>query len=956
MTGAGQEIGTEPMRLDEITTIFRSIFEQGEAPFVSIDPVPEDPKGPVMNIRHGKGSALSYAGWILFETDRVMKILGLGRDNITRDKVSCSIEGYKNQFHKDFVTDELPDEVWERYWIVPASATRRTWEKHGARLALLDVPLEVRTQRMKMVDGKLEPAEDEAPTKAAAYFSQWFTSHYNDIARQWTSIPPEGNGMKKSVYIYDELRRIAQITAIAEYMREQGAAMPGWMRYYPIEPFAMPTQTPSLRLEDEPRENQAFSRVLYGGVDLAPETKKVTTQRDDKEVMEMGEKLERTFHRQSPPLLRPVEIAMPTKDDNLRRVTALALPGSETKAPGCLETANDDLVVMAGGQYSLRLKRHFNSFNLPSGEFGKGWTMDLPKLEKSKQVLSKEGDHVQYQAVYNLYSPLGHVNAVFAKERKIKGKGTFLVDDNFEEALGLGTMEDKRIGGKAQVVMFHDGRRWYFNEGGSLVGDCQGQFLISYKRDDQGRILKIAGFVGDTCVAEIRLAYDNQNRIQFARAGNGKAVRYSYAETGELRSMEVCRDVPEDLQKASMSFKAQGRLDYTYQNGLLASIELNETLLQRIEYDELGRVKKMQNTSEAEAVQQYEYRELEDGKVEAADSGTGIRTRYDEKMRPTLQVKQDGSLWDWSYPEQGGANVRIHTMEGEVISVTEDRGRQNYSLASTSGEKLEVSKSPDSGEVALKKNGQTIERAVVAPDGRPVEYSDAHGRALFEYDADGALKGISQAPVAREGKEEDGNWMRRLFGGLFGAGQGKEGEKNRGDWIETELDRWKRPASIQTGYGDKLQMIFDDLGWPTQIEDNGRHLEIQRNADGSLSRIKTNWGEEEKYQYDGNADLAQYTMTRDGGRFVVKMTASSDGKKNGGKSFDITDYRGNKTQLEIDEREEAIKIQYPDRTEARIRIIPEKAEIVVDSKQSRTRSIYDGNGNLVKVIHEAISK
>jgi hypothetical protein len=51
------EIGLPPLRLEDIVTVFRSVYEHGEAPWVSIDPDPADPEGPSMLVRQGDGTA-----------------------------------------------------------------------------------------------------------------------------------------------------------------------------------------------------------------------------------------------------------------------------------------------------------------------------------------------------------------------------------------------------------------------------------------------------------------------------------------------------------------------------------------------------------------------------------------------------------------------------------------------------------------------------------------------------------------------------------------------------------------------------------------------------------------------------------------------------------------------------------------------------------------------------------
>ena len=45
-------------------------------------------------VRHGPGTADTYVGWILFEADRIMKVYGLGTDNVTRQRVVSRIADY----------------------------------------------------------------------------------------------------------------------------------------------------------------------------------------------------------------------------------------------------------------------------------------------------------------------------------------------------------------------------------------------------------------------------------------------------------------------------------------------------------------------------------------------------------------------------------------------------------------------------------------------------------------------------------------------------------------------------------------------------------------------------------------------------------------------------------------------------------------------------------------------
>jgi DNA adenine methylase len=66
----------------------------GEAPSVSIDPNPDDPKGSAMIIRHGQATAQTYVRWMLFQADRLMKGYTLGADNDTGKTLKSAVPGF----------------------------------------------------------------------------------------------------------------------------------------------------------------------------------------------------------------------------------------------------------------------------------------------------------------------------------------------------------------------------------------------------------------------------------------------------------------------------------------------------------------------------------------------------------------------------------------------------------------------------------------------------------------------------------------------------------------------------------------------------------------------------------------------------------------------------------------------------------------------------------------------
>ena len=132
------DIALPPLRLDTIVTVFRAVYAHGMAPWVSIDPDPDDPQGSLMHVVHGPETAGTFVGWVLFEADRVMKGYSLGTDNVTRQRIASQIDGYRHLLHWDFVDGEAGGaQWWERFWLVPAAVKRLL--SGGGGLTLFDV-------------------------------------------------------------------------------------------------------------------------------------------------------------------------------------------------------------------------------------------------------------------------------------------------------------------------------------------------------------------------------------------------------------------------------------------------------------------------------------------------------------------------------------------------------------------------------------------------------------------------------------------------------------------------------------------------------------------------------------------------------------------------------------------------------------------------------------------------
>src|SRR3990172_3373901 len=225
-----------PLRLEDVATVFRTVYQRGEAPWVTIDPNPTNPRGPTMIVRHGTIDATSYVAWVLFEADRLMKVYSLGQDNESGAPFRSAIDGYRSLL--DVGDTGASASTWERFWIRPAAVERR--ESSAADVPLGDGELMVDTERMVLRNGRLETAAGQQPSRPAQAFASWFTAEYDSVAEEATSSAPRGGGIEGSVKVFQELRRIAVIAGVAEALRDQGVPFPRWMADVPVSPAAVP--------------------------------------------------------------------------------------------------------------------------------------------------------------------------------------------------------------------------------------------------------------------------------------------------------------------------------------------------------------------------------------------------------------------------------------------------------------------------------------------------------------------------------------------------------------------------------------------------------------------------------------------------------------------------------------------------------------------------------------------
>ena len=575
------DVKLPPMRLDDIVTVFRSVYLNGEGPTVTIDPDSRRPKENPMKIVHSVATKGTYVGWILYQADRLMKCYNLGVDNNTQLDFFSALPEYQNVLDEIYFGNRSTSESehWERFWIVPSKVRR--FGGGSREFSLIDVPLGVKTQKMKWQGGELVDDHSSKSSPGAKKFTEWFGENYTKISQEQYLLPPPETGIKEAVPVFAELKKIASLTAIAEKLRDDGVVMPFWMREYEIASVAFEETTPILNIS---RKKGAYKSSIFGGVGLSPETKNLENyatpadvakaHEDERAVLSnllaLSRQLEKSIYSRIKPLGKAgagsFEIRQIDKDYRL-----LSLPGAEAVALNPCRLEFVDIAVPWPGGEDIRVVRRYNSFFRPEGSWGETWTMDLPYLEEIKVPEKRYRSSAQYKVGYELLTPLNTHFARFSRVGIVEelGRSTLLVPESDGFCYGLAHANPNFLNGdRAIVVYLKQGTEWYFSETGRLLAVKTGSRVTIYSWRSDTCLARISGLVNGIQFGEIELEYGPRDLLsRLVGRGNGpsraKPVEVNYRYDSEGRLVEVETD--------------QERSSYRYEEGLVAAFSRSDS-------------------------------------------------------------------------------------------------------------------------------------------------------------------------------------------------------------------------------------------------------------------------------------------------------------------------------------------------------------------------------------------
>jgi len=508
------------MNLDDLAVAAR-VVDQGLTPVLSI----EDPCVPCENngcndswcytVRYEPEDVISntHFGSVMFEADRVLKSLGLGRDNATCETVTSRVSGFRTMWER---WSKVPFEEAHsaRFWFQPSSI-KLIPSPDGKSMVFAEANMEVVTESTYTSTGEVIDDPD------AVEHARHFTEHYDEFAEEFP--------------IFGELKQLAKIYGVVRWLKENEIAsdLSFLLKHEPAF-VETPAITPRTVVEYENQISGAPMGIVGGVVfDKELEYDAPSVGPEDAVV---------AARSSNSPLAWTADVDGTTYN-------AVALSLEKKPMDGGFAWSNTDLTAEINCAVPLALTRHYDSLDVEQGAFGWGWRatpyalqfkgvpVEEPSASGPLEVYGKINFVARTaQAVYE-YEPDYFYNTdvdVFRVVHKFgAGKDILVYVHESKDLPGL-LFSD---GGDRYVMRLANGALLNFNAQGQLrdIEDRNGNQIV-YGYDAANRLISVSQ---SSCGRAIRLSYDAKGRVIRATSPAGRIVRYSYDSRDNLTNAKL---------------------------------------------------------------------------------------------------------------------------------------------------------------------------------------------------------------------------------------------------------------------------------------------------------------------------------------------------------------------------------------------------------------------------------
>lgn len=825
--------------LEDLVVAVKSIYGIGiscpQDPGVSIGTDPSSFQGQ-MKVRYDGATANTSFGQIMFEADRLLKCLELGKDNNTGQPITTNVPGYSSLINR-IVAYQFLGQTSNRMWFVPDQITLVEAENNKG-MVFSDVRMKVLTE--SQFNGFLS---DLPPYRE---FAEHFTTHFDDFAMQFP--------------VLEKLKTLGKITAVIKWIRENNIPfdLSFFLNYQP-KVVETPQYTTSIESHLESILTQTEKRKLHGHKhkkDVPVAYSKMTTltggidySLNSQNFAMFVDPLANDF-TSSALKSRPSEqdfswsFSSPT---NRETFLAIAQNISRTRKPGNIKKSYEDMSFPVLGNHPFSLQRFYNSFSEKESVLGRGWRITPYELEfpsEKIQINSLNGKTCATYKIILFRAPEGEY---------LYEPFTFGSDDCpvFKSAHCSNFLKDN-LNGTFSLFTSHAGHI-DFDQQGRLVNilDNNGCAIEYHYHGHQ--LTRIQ----DQNDIAILLAYDG-NRLASAQGPDGTMIQYTYHSDGQLWTVGNARG---------------SYLQYYYDcdKRLKKITDHLENILFEVVYDDYNRAILVKEGSK---IYQVDF-SLENKTMIISDNQDRKAIfQYDVKDRIIYKQESEGLIWTFSYEQENinfptkiidpkggvtechydflgnpiylkdsmGAEWKFfYDLNANLIAHREPNGRVVMNFYNSKNQLIQTLFNPN---LDIDENGCFVSTSK--------GFHTEEGYAIYKYDKDtGQL-------ISRENKKG----AKTIFA-YHKNGMQKEIISPAGYRIERKIDEKGRILDISDDFGKQISYDYDEFDRIKALHVSTSSTYFTYDNDGNLKMVLDPRGNSTSYSYDNN-NLKEIIDAEDG--------------------------------------------------------------------------------------------
>jgi len=611
-----RNLALPPMTMDDLAVAIHSVYG-GDDPAVSIDPGPNEKE---MVVRFFGQTENTEFGRVMFETDRLLKTLSMGQDNVTGAEVRPKLPDFKSELElaEENISPERKSNVWHRLWFYPKDMVIGTTDD-GNGMIFRKASLEVKSEY-------LPPFQNLGSDPAASAFATQLTTHYDDLAKEYSDL--------------EKLRQLAKIVSVVKWLKDNKVPVDlDWLDNYQIKSVPTEKTTPTQEVWSEPVRMGVWEiKVgLFGGVDFQFDNTYVVDEKKTKPVI--SEALQ----------ARPDGSAsweFKVKGENYQAI-AVSLGQSRQLGNYHVTAATPAGILPSVQGPSFHLVPTYDAFNYDHPtELGYGWKL-LPyelTFPNPESVFHAAGKTWKYK----IYLTDNFSGMVFEYHLSKDQSGALSYwPENVELVPSLEYKDNGSF-----VITRSDGYVIVFDDTGqlkSLADRNNNQIFMVYK--DQ-QLAEINNGNGNA----LNVSYDQLGRIVKVGDSIDGITNYRYDEFGNLSSIVDSRG---------------NATNYIYdkEHSLVQSVDAIQQVIFTNTYDDLGRLIRRVDANSYDYSVGYKARSNE---IVITDTKGHLNTyMYDDQDRLIKIIDPLGASVNYEY-SVGNLPIRITNRNGNVTNLEYD--------------------------------------------------------------------------------------------------------------------------------------------------------------------------------------------------------------------------------------------------------------------------------------------